>query len=209
MCESGLLQGFLEGFAVLESRRFFDCSSAAWRSERSNFAISSQACGIHAGRGIERLTRGLPRNVQEIATQRVSKNAAGDAYITAKLWPLMSGDVYKETGHPADKRRTQRVLLQIQILVRAQFEGDTALTEETNTLVVNADGALISLAMRVKPGQRLVLRNWSTAKEQDCRVVHVREKPIGKNEVGIAFPCPMPKFWGLAFPLPDWTRYLD
>jgi hypothetical protein len=121
----------------------------------------------------------------------------------------MSSDPYSGTGTPADKRRTQRVLLHIPILVRAQFEGDTPLTEETNTLVVNADGALISLAMRVKPGQRLVLRNWTTAKEQDCRVVHVREKPIGKNEVGIAFPCPMPKFWGLTFPPPDWTPYLE
>jgi hypothetical protein len=108
-----------------------------------------------------------------------------------------------------NKRRTHRVLLQIRILVRAQFEGDSPLTEETNTLVVNADGGLISLAMRVKPGQRLVLRNWSTAKEQNCRVVHVQEKPIGKNEVGIAFSGPMPQFWGLAFPPPDWTPYLD
>jgi hypothetical protein len=121
----------------------------------------------------------------------------------------MSGEPYKQYDKAADKRRTQRVLLQIPILVRAQFEGDTPLTEETNTLVVNADGALISLAMRVKPSQRLVLRNWSTAKEQDCRVVHVREKPIGKNEVGIAFPSPMPKFWGLTFPPPDWTPHLD
>jgi hypothetical protein len=122
---------------------------------------------------------------------------------------LMSGDSYKKAGNPAYKRRTQRVLLQIPILVRAQFEGDTPLTEETSTLVVNADGALISLAMRVKPGQRLVLRNWSTAKEQDCRVVHIREKPIGKNEVGVGFPSPMPKFWGLAFPPPDWTPCSD
>jgi uncharacterized membrane protein len=125
---------------------------------------------------------------------------------------LMSGDPYKKAGNPADKRRTQRVLLQIPILVRAQFEGDTPLTEETSTLVVNADGALICLAMSVKLGQKfqkLVLRNWSTAKEQGCRVVHIREKPIGKNEVGVAFPSPMPKFWGLAFPPPDWTPCSD
>jgi len=54
--------------------------------------------------------------------------------------------------------------------------------------------------MRVRPGQKLVLKNWSTAKEQECRVVHVREKPIGKNEVGVAFPFAMPKFWNIDFP---------
>jgi hypothetical protein len=127
--------------------------------------------------------------------------------LPAKLL-LMVSDLCKNAGLPGDKRRTQRVQLQIQILVRAQFEGET-LTEETKTLVVNADGALINLAMKVKPGQKLVLRNWSTAKEQDCRVVHVREKPMGKNEVGVAFPFPMPKFWGLSFPPPDWVPYLD
>jgi hypothetical protein len=121
----------------------------------------------------------------------------------------MTDEPYKQYAHPADKRRTQRLLLQIPIQVRAQFEGDEPITEETNTLVVNADGALIGLAMRVKPGQKVLLRNWSSAKEQECRVVHVRTKPIGKNEVGVAFPSPMPKFWGVAFPPPDWTPYLS
>jgi hypothetical protein len=117
----------------------------------------------------------------------------------------MSGDPYNTSGHPSDRRRTQRVLLQIPIQVRAQFEGDAPITEETTTLVVNADGALINLAMKVKPGQKIVLRNWAIAKEQDCRVVHIREKPAGKNEGGIAFPSPAPQFWGITFPPPDWT----
>lgn len=121
----------------------------------------------------------------------------------------MTSEPYKKMGSPADKRRSQRVLLRIPILVRAQFEGDTPLTEETNTLVVNAGGALISLAMRVKPTQKLVLRNWSTAKEQECRVIHVQEKPLGKNEVGIAFPFPMPEFWNVTFPPADWIPYSE
>ena len=114
----------------------------------------------------------------------------------------------KESGNPADNRRTQRILLRIPILVRAQFAGDTPLTEESHTLVVNADGALIALAMKVRPGQKLVLKNLATAKEQECRVVHVRGMPMGKNEVGIAFPYPMPKFWNVEFPPPDWTPFL-
>jgi PilZ domain len=118
---------------------------------------------------------------------------------------LMSGDPYNTTVRPRDRRRTQRVLLQIPIQVRAQFEGDAPIIEETTTSVVNADGALIQLAMQVKAGQKITLRNWAIAKEQDCRVVHIREKPAGKNEVGIAFPSPAPHFWGISFPPPDWT----
>ncbi|MGH9677178.1 MAG: hypothetical protein ACRD36_08760, partial [Candidatus Acidiferrum sp.] len=138
----------------------------------------------------------------------VSKTITGEVGITAKLDAIMSVEPFQAMGNPADNRRTQRVLLQIAIQVRAQFADDSPITEDTTTRVVNADGALISLAMKVKPGQKIILRNWASAKEQECRVVHVREKPIGKNEVGIAFPCPMPSFWGLAFPPPDWAPYL-
>jgi hypothetical protein len=111
--------------------------------------------------------------------------------------------------NPADARRTQRVHLQIAIQVRGQFPGDEPSAEETTTLEVNAHGGLLALAMRVRPGQKSVLRNWATATEQECRVVHVREKPIGKKEVGISFPFAMPKFWNAQFPPPDWTPYLS
>ena len=121
----------------------------------------------------------------------------------------MSPGLDKHSVNPADARRTQRVHLQINIQVRAQFPGDEPIAEDTTTLEVNAHGGLLALAMKVRPGQKLILRNWATATEQECRVVHVREKPIGKNEVGIAFPFAMPKFWNVQFPPPDWTPYLS
>jgi hypothetical protein len=109
----------------------------------------------------------------------------------------------------ADARRSQRVVLRVGILVRVNVPGEPPLTEDTFTLVVNAHGALISLAMRVHPGQKLMLRNWGTAKEQDCRVIHVKENPFGKKEVGIAFPFPNPHFWNLDFPPPDWKSFME
>jgi hypothetical protein len=121
----------------------------------------------------------------------------------------MSGDLHINSAKGADARRSQRVLLRVPILVRAQFEGDVPLTEDTYTQEVNAHGGLIALDMRVRPGQKLVLKNWATALEQECRVVHVRDRPAGKNEVGVAFPCPVPKFWNVDFPPPDWKPYLS
>jgi len=110
---------------------------------------------------------------------------------------------------PSDARRSQRVILRVPILVRAVVPDEPPLTEDTFTLVVNAHGARISLAMKVRPGQKIVIRNWGTAKEQDCRVIHVKDNPFGKNEVGIAFLRPNPYFWNLEFPPPDWTPYLS
>ena len=101
-----------------------------------------------------------------------------------------------------EARRSQRVMLRIPILVRAEIKGEPPLEEDTFTMVVNAHGALIALAMKVRPGQKLDLRNWGTAKEQACRVVHVKNNPFGKNEVGIEFPFPNPHFWNLDFPHP-------
>lgn len=118
----------------------------------------------------------------------------------------------EESGRPAklraDARRSQRVLLRIQVLVRANIPGEPPLTEDTFTIEVNAHGALIELAMRVRPGQKLSLRNWATAQEQEGRVVHLKDNPVGKNHVGIAFAYPNPRFWSIDFPPPDWKPFM-
>ena len=42
----------------------------------------------------------------------------------------MSPDIRTSSGNPVDARRTQRVLLQVPILVRAQFAGDDPGSQE-------------------------------------------------------------------------------
>ena len=93
-------------------------------------------------------------------------------------------------------------------MVTAQFGDGIPITEESSTVEINAHGAMILLAMKVHAGQKISIRNWATAKEQECRVVHVREALGGKSEVGIAFPHPMPRFWNVDFPPPDWTPFM-
>ena len=83
------------------------------------------------------------------------------------------------------------------------------MSEETHTLVVNAQGALIALATRVQHGQTLVLKNRVSGEEQECRVVHMGEKQADKNEIGIEFSCPAPKFWHIDFPPADWKPLPD
>jgi len=103
-----------------------------------------------------------------------------------------------------EMRRSKRVALRLPIQVRWTPPGDFAITEETTTLVVNAHGALISLAMKVKPGTRIFVRNRTVADDKECRVVRVQEKHEGKSEVGVEFLRPDAKFWGLEFPPDDW-----
>jgi len=101
-------------------------------------------------------------------------------------------------------RRSQRVLLRLPIQVRWTPPGETAIAEETTTLVVNAHGALIVLGMKVKAGARIFVSNSALAQDKECRVVRVSGRVENKNEVGVEFLRPDAKFWGLEFPPDDW-----
>jgi hypothetical protein len=110
-------------------------------------------------------------------------------------------------GQSADgieMRRSRRVLLRLPVQVRWTPAGETAITEDTTTLVVNAHGALLALAMKVKPGVRIFVRNRAIVEDKECRVVRVEQKHDGKSEVGVEFLRPDAKFWGLEFPPDDW-----
>jgi PilZ domain len=103
-----------------------------------------------------------------------------------------------------EMRRSRRVLLRLPVQVRWTPAGETAITEDTTTLVVNAHGALLALAMKVKPGARIFVRNRAIVEDKECRVVRVGQKHDGKSEVGVEFLRPDAKFWGLEFPPDDW-----
>jgi hypothetical protein len=103
-------------------------------------------------------------------------------------------------------RRSKRLLLQLPIQVRWTPPGESVISEHTITTVVNAHGALVLLAMKVKIGARVFVRNLALGEYKECRVVRVGEKPHGKNEVGLEFMRADAKFWGLEFPPDDWKE---
>jgi hypothetical protein len=108
-----------------------------------------------------------------------------------------------------NNRRSQRVILSFPVVVRAQPEGEDCSTEQSCTLVVNAHGALIAMALKVKLGQRLMLENVGSGQEQSCCVVHVGERKSDKAEVGVEFVAPAPRFWNIDFPPVDWQPLRD
>jgi hypothetical protein len=102
-------------------------------------------------------------------------------------------------------RRSQRVCLSLPIVVIRKGPGTNAASEETQTLIVNAHGALIQLALTVELGQLLGIRNGKTLEQLVCRVVHLGPDRTGKREVGVEFEEPSPRFWRIAFPPADWS----
>lgn len=105
--------------------------------------------------------------------------------------------------NPANRRRSERVMLQVPVIVRTTARGGQVLEEESQTVAVNAHGGLMKLKMELQPGQPIVLINPKTKQEQSCRVVRV-EHGTGTSAVAFEFDKPTPQFWPIVFPPADW-----
>jgi hypothetical protein len=104
-----------------------------------------------------------------------------------------------------NRRRSQRVLLRLPILIVARGADNQHVSENVFTTNVSAHGALLSVSMRVARNQKILIRHTETLEEQFVRVVHVTPAAENKSEVGVEFLKPAPKFWRISFPPDDWT----
>ena len=109
------------------------------------------------------------------------------------------------TGTPAVRRRSQRVLMQVAVRVRGKDSQSNAFEEETETLAINAHGALILVNARVTSGSKVMMQHKRTQEEQECHVVFLGPVRGGKAEIGLEFSEPRPTFWRVAFPPEDWS----
>jgi hypothetical protein len=107
--------------------------------------------------------------------------------------------------HAASRRRSQRVLMQVGIRVRGKDAQGKDFEEMTETLAVNAHGALILLNVRVVSGAIIHLKHNMTEEEQECHVAFLGPVRSGRAEVGVEFNSPRPTFWRVAFPPEDWS----
>lgn len=107
--------------------------------------------------------------------------------------------------NPANRRRSERVMLQMTILVLTETAQHEQAEELTQTLVVNAHGGLMKLKMEVLAGQPLVLVNPKNKTEQSCRVIRTEQQLAGDYTVAFEFDYPAPNFWPIVFPPADWT----
>jgi len=108
--------------------------------------------------------------------------------------------------NPADRRRSERVMLQVPVTVQAKTRDGEDVREETQTVVVNAHGGLMKLKMDIKAGQPILLINEKTKVNLGCRVVRVETSDAGNSAVAFEFDQPAPQFWPIVFPPADWGK---
>jgi len=106
---------------------------------------------------------------------------------------------------PAEGSSQQPVALETAVVATGARPGDSAakrelFTEETQTVLVFENGAVIRLSAAVTDGQLLFLTNKSTGKEVVTQVLRKRSFRPTNCYVDLEFTEPCPDFWGIEFP---------
>lgn len=104
----------------------------------------------------------------------------------------------------SNRRRSERVMLQIPVKVVTQTPARVPVEENTHTLVVNAHGGLLKLKLELMQGQPIVLVNPQNGMKQACRVVRIDQPSADYFAVAFEFDQPTSKFWPVTFPPKDW-----
>src|ERR1700739_1263493 len=103
-----------------------------------------------------------------------------------------------------NRRRSERVLLQVRVLVEIELEEGGKVRLDAFTLVVNAHGGLIEINFKPARGSKLLLINPVLGGQESCTVVGVRSSRDGAFAVALEFDNPAPQFWPIGFPPRDW-----
>jgi len=109
-----------------------------------------------------------------------------------------------ETQAAQNRRRSERVKLNMAVHVLAGNEERQQIRVEAKTLVVNAHGGLMEMTTHLHMGQSFLLTNPATGSEMSCRVVRVDESGMEHFYIAFEFDRTAPKFWPVTFPPADW-----
>ena len=106
---------------------------------------------------------------------------------------------------PEDGGSQEPVALETTVIATGARPGDSSskrelFTEETKTVLVFENGAVIRLTAAVADGQLLYLTNQSTGKEVVTQVLRKRAFRPTNCYVDLQFTEPSPGFWGVEFP---------
>jgi hypothetical protein len=104
-----------------------------------------------------------------------------------------------------NRRRSERVVLRMHVVVLAEDEERKPIQERAETQVVNAHGGLLRMKEHLHVGQSFLLRNPRNSLEMSCRVVRTEDEGMEYYRVAFEFDRPVPNFWPVVFPPADWS----
>jgi hypothetical protein len=140
-------------------------------------------CRVHGAQ------RGIPGEVIETATfEERSPSPA------AKPAPPAANVITTESTKKIS-RSSERLPLRVPVVIYGFTKKCGAFHEDTDTLTVNASGALVMLKTKLEIGDSVFLMHQSTRNEQEVRVVYLDPYSERETKVGLAFKHPISDFW--------------
>ena len=103
-----------------------------------------------------------------------------------------------------ERRRSQRVMLQMPVHIHLKTADGRLLRQDGFTQAVNAHGGLLEMETKPEPGQRMLLMNPNSGVEQSATVVFAKKSGDSGYAVAFEFDSPAPRLWAVMFPPEDW-----
>lgn len=168
-----------------------DCEADSWVTltdrEESADQIRKQIwdfkCREHGPR------RGAPKEVLEVAPLEEQDSSKTEKSAPAFVNTISTASTKKVA------RSSERIWVRIPIVVYGYTKNIGAFHEETETITVNASGALVMLKTKLELGEAVFLTQRSTGQELEVRVVYLDAYSERETKVGLAFKYPIPNFW--------------
>lgn len=105
-----------------------------------------------------------------------------------------------------DRRRSQRVMIQIPVSVQATVAGQK-ISLSAHTVSVNIHGAMILCSRSFDADTILEVVNDRTRQRATARVTRAPRESQGKHLVPVEFDQPTPTFWQISFPPANWKPF--
>jgi TonB family protein len=103
---------------------------------------------------------------------------------------------------PGETQRVQTLCIEIPVTVQGSrnTHPSAPFLEETRTVIVFPQGAVLRLSEIVVQGQIVIVQNMRVKQEVACRVISSKPGATSKGYVELEFTQPAQGFWGISFP---------
>ena len=131
--------------------------------------------------------QGIPQEAMEVAPLDDPSPAPKSSKSYAVPFPAV----------PAKKtpRSSERLPMRVPIVIYGFAGKDGAFHEDTETILVNASGALLTLKAKLELGDTVFLIHKGSRQEQEVRVAYVDRYSEREIRVGLSFKQPINDFW--------------
>jgi hypothetical protein len=92
-------------------------------------------------------------------------------------------------------RSSERIPMRVPVVIYGYAGKSGAFHEDTETIIVNSSGALVTLKAKLALGDTVFLIHKSGGQEQEVRVVYLDTYSDRETRVGLAFKEPVSGFW--------------